>query len=297
MHFCIRDDDTSFFTSPDDLEDVYGEISRWGPVSLAVVPFHRAGTSKGVPKQFRGRWSIHPLHENRPLVDYLRAGVAMGRFEIMLHGYHHDEPDGRPEFAAGDQLSWRIKEGRQYLEQVLGASIRVFVPPRNLIGGAGLRGIARAGLHLGGVAGVRRGWPPLSPGTWSLWRTLRRWRTSGGIGLPWVLDLGDHREIPGVAITPAACVRQNEAIFENTLTVDGVFCAATHYWEHAAPSRQAGSPAVAEQLRRFVDRARSDSRIIWRSVGDVVSHDSCVGPPRWTRASASCPPCGPATVS
>ena len=25
MYFCIRDDDTSFFTSPDDLEHAYGE--------------------------------------------------------------------------------------------------------------------------------------------------------------------------------------------------------------------------------------------------------------------------------
>src|SRR5262249_60832091 len=43
------------------------------PISLAVVPFHRAGTSKAVPDKFRGRWSVHPLHENQPLVDYLRT--------------------------------------------------------------------------------------------------------------------------------------------------------------------------------------------------------------------------------
>ena len=50
MEFCIRDDDTSYFTSPDELEAVYGEVSVHGPVSLAVVPYHRAGTSKGVPE-------------------------------------------------------------------------------------------------------------------------------------------------------------------------------------------------------------------------------------------------------
>ena len=100
MYFCIRDDDTSFFTSPEDLERVYGEVSQWGPISLAVVPFHRAGTSKAVPDKFRGRWSVHPLHENQPLVDYLRMGISTGRFEIMLHGYYHDELHGRPEFAS-----------------------------------------------------------------------------------------------------------------------------------------------------------------------------------------------------
>lgn len=69
MYFCIRDDDTSFFTSPEELERAYGDIVRWGPVSLAVVPFHRAGTSKGVPEKFRGRWTVHRLHENQELVQ------------------------------------------------------------------------------------------------------------------------------------------------------------------------------------------------------------------------------------
>src|SRR5262249_17511332 len=151
--------------------------------------------SKGVPEKFRGRWSVHPLHENQPLVDYLRTGIAQGRFEIMLHGYHHDEPDGRPEFASGDDLLRRLADGRKYLEDVLDTTVRVFVPPHNTIGRQGLRAIAREGLHLGGTAGVRAGWPLLSRRTWRLWLRLRRWRKSGGLGVPWVLDLGDHREI------------------------------------------------------------------------------------------------------
>ena len=153
MYFCIRDDDTSFFTSPEDLERVYGEVSQWGPISLAVVPFHRAGTSGVVPEKFRGRWSVHPLHENRPLVDYLRMGIAQGRFEIMLHGYHHDELHDRLEFAGGHDLAQRVADGRQYLEDLLGATIRVFVPPYNSISRQGLRAIARAGLHLAGYEG------------------------------------------------------------------------------------------------------------------------------------------------
>ena len=84
MYFCIRDDDTSYFTSPDDLENAYGEITRWGPVSLAVVPFHCAGTSKAVPEKFRGRWSVHPLHENTDLVHYLRDGVVAGRAVLEM---------------------------------------------------------------------------------------------------------------------------------------------------------------------------------------------------------------------
>jgi len=271
VYFCIRDDDTNFFTSPEDLERVYGEVSQWGPISLAVVPFHRAGTSGAVPEKFRGRWSVHPLHENKPLVEYLRTGIAQGRFEIMLHGYYHDEAHGRAEFASGNDLARRVADGRQYLEDLLGTTIRVFVPPWNSVGRRGLRAIALAGLHIGGTTGVRSGWPLLSRKTWSLWLWLRRWRESGGLGVPWVLDLGDHREIPGNAVTPSSRLQHNEAIFESALMSEGVFCVATHYWEHAAPSLHAGDPSVGEHLRRLIDRAVSEPRVVWRSVGEVVS--------------------------
>jgi hypothetical protein len=276
MYFCIRDDDTSFFTSPEELEHVYGEVSRWGPISLAVVPFHRAGTSKAVPDKFRGRWSTHPLHENQPLVDYLRKGVSAGRFEIMLHGYHHDEPDGRLEFARGAHLAQRITHGRTYLEDLLGTTIRVFVPPRNAIGRQGLRAIARACLHLGGTAGIRAGWSPFSRKAWPLWLRLRRWRQSGGLGVPWILDLGDHREISANAVTPTARLQHNEAVFQSTLAMGGVFCVATHYWEQAAPSLHAGDPTVGEHLQRLIHRAAADPRIVWRSVGEVVSESPVV---------------------
>jgi hypothetical protein len=150
------------------------------------------------------------------------------------------------------------------------------VPPWNSVGRRGLRAIALAGLHLGGTTGVRSGWSPLSRKTWSLWLRLYRWRTSGGLGVPWILDLGDHRELPGNPVTPASRLQHNEAVFESTLTMGGVFCVATHYWEQDTPSWHAGDPTVGEHLRRLIDRAASDPRIVWRSVGDVVSESTFV---------------------
>jgi len=276
VHFCVRDDDTSFFTSPDELERAYGEVSHWGPISLAVIPFCRAGTCKGVPERFRGRWSVHPLHENQPLVCYLREGISAGRFEAMLHGYYHDEQHGRAEFAGGNDLVRRVANGRKYLEDLLGTPIRVFVPPRNAIGNQGLRAIALAGLHLGGTAGFRAGWPFLSKTSWRLWLRLRRWRKRGELGIPWILDLGDHREIQGNAVTPSSHLQRNEAVFASTLAAGGIFCAATHYWELGNPSVHAGEPTVGEHLRRLIDHAVSDPRIIWRSVGDTISDNTFV---------------------
>ena len=276
MEFCIRDDDTSYFTTPDDLERVYGEISSYGPVSLAIVPYHRAGRSKGVPEKFRMRGTTHPLHDNGGLVRYLRDGISKGRFEPMLHGYHHDEPDGRPEFVNRNDLYQRVSSGRKYLEDLLGTRIRVFVPPGNTIKSIGLKAIAREGLHLGGTAGVRAGWPIASIATWKTWLHLRKWQKNGGTGVPWVLDLGDHREIPGSAVTPAANFEDNQARFRHTLTMGGVFCVATHYWEMNAPSMHQGEPRVREHLHHLVQLARSNREVVWRSVGDVVSKSDFV---------------------
>jgi peptidoglycan/xylan/chitin deacetylase (PgdA/CDA1 family) len=276
VEFCIRDDDTSYFTSPDELEEVYGEISVHGPVSLAVVPFHCAGTSADVPERFRMRWTVHPLHENRALVQYLRDGISNGRFEVMLHGYHHNEPDELPEFTKRDDLDQRVSHGRKYLEDLLGARIRVFVPPGNAIGAAGLQAIVREGLHLGGAVGVRGGWSPLALTTWRTWLHLRRWRKSGGVGIPWILDLGDHREIPGNPVTPAASFQHNQASFQTALAMGGVFCLATHYWEMNAESVHDGAPRVGEHMRHLVRLATSNPQVVWRSVGDIVSESDFV---------------------
>ena len=271
VQFCIRDDDTSFFTAPQDLERAYADITRRGPVSLAIIPFCRAGMSKGVPESHRASRSIHPLHENEALVKYLRQGIRDGRFEAMLHGYHHDEPDGSYEFVAGSDLRRKVAHGRRYLEDVLSTTVRVFVPPHNAIRREGLRAIAAEGLHLAGVAGLRSGWPWYSVRSWEVWFELRAMRGKGPFA-PRILDLGDHRELPGQAVTPLSSARRNRELLEETIAANGVFCAATHYWEFDAVGCGDGEPTVAEQLRQLVDRVAGEPAVQWLTVGEVVSN-------------------------
>ena len=190
----------------------------------------------------------------------------------MLHGYWHDEPHGRPEFSRGRDLGRRVAKGRRYLEDLLQTTIRVFVPPHNAIGRQGLRAIAAEGLHLGGTAGLRSGWSPVSRRAWSEWSRLRQLRASGEVGVPWVLDLGDHREIPGNPVTPRSTCELHSAAFDAALRVDGVFCAATHYWELQTSSTQPGQPPVGSQLDRLIARVVKNPSVEWRSVGDVVTN-------------------------
>jgi hypothetical protein len=194
----------------------------------------------------------------------------------MLHGFYHDDLLRQAEFASGNDLTQRLADGCHYLEDLLGTTIRVFVPPHNTIGRAGLLAVTRAGLHLGGTAGIRAGWPLLSRSTWEQWLRLRRWQQRGEFGIPWILDLGDHREIPGNAITLHSHIHDNEAAMTSAFAVGGVFCAATHYWELDTASAHGDEPPVGEQLRRLINRAVSHPRTLWRSVGDIVSDSALV---------------------
>ena len=274
MYFCIRDDDTSYFTSPDELERAYGQVTKYGPVSLAIIPFCRAGTSRGIPKAYRERWSIHPLDENKALVQYLRHGIANGRYEAMLHGYHHDEPDTKREFLGGSDLRRKVREGKRYLEDLLHTTIRVFVPPHNAIGRSGLEAITREGLHLGGVAGMRQGWSWLAPASVRTWWRLRRRRANGRAGIPWVLDLADHKELAGNPVTPTSKLKQSLRRFDEANGVDGVFCAATHYWELDQPTEDPDSRTVGDHLQKLIQLALADQRIRWVSVGTALDGDA-----------------------
>jgi hypothetical protein len=271
VYFCIRDDDTSYFTTPDELELAYGEIIKHGPVSLAIIPFCKAGTSKGLPERYRRQWSVNPLHKNGALVEWLRRRIGEGRIEPMLHGYHHDEEDRLFEFIGGDRLAERVRDGKKYLEDLLGSAIRVFVAPRNGIGREGLKAIANEGLHLAGLTGLRTGWSPLSWQAWLTWWRIRKWKSKGGKGIPWVLNLGDHREIAGNAVTPTSNLQENEARYESAMRLGGVFCVATHYWELGETCLPPNGGTVRGQLQSLVDRAKSDPQVVWRSVGDIVS--------------------------
>ena len=142
------------------------------------------------------------------------------------------------------------------------------------MGKDGLRAIVKAGLHFGGTIGVRSGWPIFSYQTWRNWLKLRIWQKKFATGVPWVLDLGDHREIPGNAVTPNALFARNKVVLDTALAINGAFCAATHYWELGFPSKNEGDPPVGIHLRYLIELARSDPRVLWRTVGDAVSNSA-----------------------
>ena len=256
--FAIRDDDTSFFTSPDELDAVYAPY--WGkiPVSLATVPFsvpeHRG-------RSFNNRYPPDeemPLGENKLLVEWLREKIQLGHVEIMLHGYNHryKQLNGRWVGEYGwkneQQLLEETVRGKAYLEQLLNIKIKVFVPPSNTIGKAGINAIRRANLNLSGIMGRGgdRPWTKDYPVAY-----LKRWgwRLLKGDAYPYPLALGGVKELRAYALTPRASVDDLMRSLDSCAIIQAPFTIATHYWEFR------DSPGMHETLLNLVERAREAS--------------------------------------
>ncbi len=234
--FAIRDDDTSFFTRPEELDGVYGDY--WGriPISLAVVPFsvpeHRGHSFNPA---YPGDVSV-ALEENQALVDWLREKVRLGHIEVMLHGYSHQYKQigghwvGEYGWKPAPQLAEETLRGKAYLETLLNTQIRVFVPPSNRISREGWEAVRQAGLNLSGIMG-RWGDRPWSAEYFSAWLKRWGWRLKKGDAYPYPLSLGGIQELRGHALTPVADLSALSAQVGECARIQAPFVVATHYWE------------------------------------------------------------------
>ena len=254
MKVAIRDDDTCYFTSPEELTHVYGDVWDRVPVCLATVPFAIGYARAGIPREHWQSSEAFALERNPVLVAALRELSASGRVTIALHGYtHQDFPQGY-EFQAAPDPERRIHEGLEYLLGTLGASIGIFVPPHNALSKHGLAAVAAAGLNiLGSFLSFRpsmRAWDWHTPGNW--WR-VRRFRRAtrrtkaDRFVYPRVLRYARHAEFGCHSLIPGTTLEDLTAGFDEARRAGGDFCLATHYWEVDG--------AMKDVMLRFLDHA------------------------------------------
>ena len=256
MKVALRDDDTSYFTSPERLHAVYARVWDRIPVCLATVPFAIGYRRPGIPEAHWTSGQSFALDGNEPLVRELQTLVASRRVTIALHGYtHQDYPDGY-EFQAAPDPERRVELGLAYLQPLLATSIAIFVPPHNALSKRGLAAVSGAGLNLlGSFLSFR---PSMRPWEWrtamNFWR-IRRFRGATGRGrrdrfvYPFVLRYRHHAEFGCHSLIPGTTNAELAAGFDEARRLGGHFCIATHYWEVDA--------AMSDVLQRFLDYASS----------------------------------------
>jgi peptidoglycan/xylan/chitin deacetylase (PgdA/CDA1 family) len=154
MPVIFRDDDTSFFTTPDMLEQVYAPVwEKRHPVCLSVIPQHYAniqvpniGVDPNVAPAYRGQEQRYSVLDNVPLCAWLNDRVKEGLVEIVLHGYDHVWL----EFQAPDidMLRRKLRDGRALLEKAFPhAPISTFIAPYNAVTNASIDLILSEGLN------------------------------------------------------------------------------------------------------------------------------------------------------
>jgi hypothetical protein len=158
MQAIIRDDDTSFFTRPEQLETIYGRLwERNIPVCIAVVPAQRADVrvqhrpgipfDPSIPPQYRGLDREFPITENRELCAFLNQKAREGLIEIVLHGYSHEYM----EFTSEDKtrIGNKLMEGRKLLDAAFpDARIKTFIAPYDRISKTALNAVVGFGYNL-----------------------------------------------------------------------------------------------------------------------------------------------------
>jgi len=238
MKVAIRDDDTSYFTRPEELERVYHDVWDRVPVCLAIVPFAVGYQRVGIPPEQWYSSESFPLEGNPASVGCLRSLIADGHATTALHGYtHQDFPDGY-EFEAARDPERRVAEGLAHLNRVLLTSASIFVPPHNALSRRGLAAVSAAGLNiLGSFLSFRpshRPWDSCTARNW--WRVARfRLRTGrtrqDSFVYPHVLRYRRHAEFGCHSLIPGTTADRLIAGFEEARRDGGDFCIATHYWE------------------------------------------------------------------
>ena len=270
MKVAIRDDDTSYFTTPDALTAVYADVWDRAPVCLAVVPFAIGYEQRGIPREHWHSGESFPLERNPALVTFLRGLIRSGRATIALHGCtHQDFPDGY-EFEAAPDPGDRVRRGRAYLESLLDCRISVFVPPHNALSKRGLAAVSSAGLNiLGSFLSFRPSMRPWEPRTLGNWWAVQRYRRATGRGrrdplvYPHVIRYATHAEFGCHSLVPGTTSDALARAMTEAQRAGGDFCLATHYWEIDS--------ALKQVMRAFLDVASQQPRVRFVAVEELFA--------------------------
>lgn len=230
MKFAIRDDDTCFFTSPEDLQEAYDFVLD-GCISLSIVP-------KTVPMHKNNfypygnfKFGYYSLSDNSKLVAYLKEKINERKYEVLLHGYSHEYKcvDGNWKaemiWKEKSQIEEELKMGKQFLEGILSTSINIFVAPNNAISKKTIDVLEKLGLDYSGIIQHKDRRVTVK----YLKNYILRWgyRAAYGIQYGGVLDYGGHLELNAYALDS---VKRLKFEYEKCKEKGHPFVIYTHYW-------------------------------------------------------------------
>ena len=232
MRFALVDHDTNYFTKPEQLENVYGEIWDKIPISLSVVPFHACTKSGAIPRQYWQGDRTFPIGENKKLVEFLKRKIRENKVSILIHGYSHKDYENGHEFEVGENLYEKLKEGKKYLEETFGVEIKTFAPPHNSLSKEGMKAVIANKLNILGSFSFRLSQRPFRLKNISYFLKRRSFqRKNRTFFYPFLMQFSDHSELDRCSLISSTRLEDLIEKFDLTKRYNGDFCLATHYWE------------------------------------------------------------------
>lgn len=275
-YLIIRDDDLSYWTSPQDIEIVYKPLfDRKMKISFATIPFAVKMFNAGNFHTFyQDESTSMPIDKNKDIVEYIIEKINDGLVEIMLHGYNHlysFECDGVIKTATKENLepcrkqnkkinfigeynyqdyemlNKKTKKGKEYLEDLFKIKIKNFVPPSNQISKDGIKAIVNNNLNLSGLIGKKYNREKTFKGFITYLDRVKFSLQHKEITYPKISDYGKHKELAGYALTPSTDWERYYKQLEYCKNHDLPFQIATHYWELKGE--------IKEKFYKFIDKA------------------------------------------
>jgi len=275
----IRDDDTSFFTTPEMLTVVYGRCWESGiPVCLSVIPARATARIEepwlrslvnsdydpGIPERYRGSGRSYPVSENRELCAFINEKIYRGLVEVAVHGYGHAS-----EFLSTDKDSIKevLERSRSLLRSCFPtASLSTVVPPYECFSTQWIETLLDAGQNISTIyesfylrsrrdrlrswrrlLGERLGVNSLPP------RTAERIGDSKlFFGLNFFLPQYDAEE----------CLENAVRAFDACLRDEKVFVCTNHYYhffdEHNGPREE-----LLSAWHSFIEHMLRSNNVVW----------------------------------
>ncbi|MGD0486838.1 MAG: DUF2334 domain-containing protein [Syntrophorhabdales bacterium] len=259
MIFILRDDDTSYFTKPEDLEAAYGVL--WGkvPLSLAVIPYDVPSHYRGDPQRFYQENYPISIEENQALISYIRQQIKTKSFAILLHGYSHLYKVVKPvpyhpafwipEFLYLQEIEKKLRAGRLLIERLFGEPVYGVVPPSNAISVKGIRALVKVGLHLVGAVGMRVILRAHPCNLACIIANRINWQYPFGIRKYY-----GHSQICSHPLTPVCSWSDLTSDLHECQRKNGIFVVATHYWELSSYHEEQGA-CLRDLLADLISRA------------------------------------------
>lgn len=158
--FVIRDDDLSFFSSPEDIQKWYGSVLNQNiPVSFATIPFITLPNDAHVPDGITETTGVFPISNNIRLVEYIKSHPLI---DILLHGCFHQNIGGIFEYQKKHGLFEITTKGKRELESTFDRPIKVFVAPHDQVSNHALYALENSALNLIRGKGIKNIIPRIS---------------------------------------------------------------------------------------------------------------------------------------